>query len=485
MKALFRLRAFQRPLHGASANSWEAMGLRPELGEAARSCGFGEPSTPQLLAVPSLLAGKSVAFAAATGTGKTLAFLLPTMQRLREQELESPVLRQAHDCRPRALVLAPTRDLVTQIGAVAKELAHEFRLRVRTAEGGKTKKDNERKLRSAGVDLLVGTPHRVERLRAEGVISLRNVRHVIVDEADEMLLRGFDDELMNLLSKCPPRGGEPVTPQLAFCSATLPADVLHMIRRDFPDVEVLVSNCAHKPPPTLTHELHGFEGGVDKMDELRRLLAPDYDRAGASAADEGLPSAQGQAALENALLAKRRKSSPRALIFCRGVQSARAVQKTLLGAGMPVGGYHGSMPEERRKADLAMFLEDPPRLPLLVCTDLSARGLDFPNVTKVINFDFPATSSLYLHRAGRTARNGKPGHVLSLVHASQRHFAMSIRDAIERKAEVHAVRAGDFRARQRAESGPKESHPRAAVRQMLGQARSGIKIRGGWRAQVR
>ena len=140
---------------------------------------------------------------------------------------------------------------------------------------------------------------------------------------------------------------------------------------------------------------------------------------------------------------------PRAIVFCRGVQSARAVKQTLQGAGFPAGGCHGSMPEQARQSDLADFVAQPPVRPVLVATDLTARGIDFPNVQHVVNFDFPATSALYLHRAGRTARFGEKGEVLSLVHSSERRFAESIRDAVERRSELHVVRKGDLRERKR------------------------------------
>jgi superfamily II DNA/RNA helicase len=144
------------------------------------------------------------------------------------------------------------------------------------------------------------------------------------------------------------------------------------------------------------------------------------------------------------------------------------------------------MPDEAMRADLAAFLSEPPSLPLLVCTDMTARGIDFPHVQTVINFDFPATSALYLHRAGRTARMGKSGRVLSLVHDSERRFAESIRDAVNRRTEVHTVRKGDLRARKRAT----EASGRAGARALIGReavrlSRRGHYIRGGKNRQRR
>ena len=456
------------------SSSWESLGLLPELASALRNVGFASPSAPQRLAVPPLLAGKSVAFASSTGSGKTLAFLLPTLQQLRQQEIAQPLLRQASDkCRPRAIVLAPTRDLTSQIGEAAKSLAHQFRVRVRTAEGGSRIKTNISTLETRGADLLVATPARLRLLHRRDKVSLRAVRHIIVDEADDMLLRGFDDDLSYLLGKCPPRepprspmGAEyvegddwseeeaaPLSPQVAFVSATLGAEVQHVLRQNWPDAELLIGNCAHKPPARLEHELLPFTG--DKIDELRRLLLQEF-KFGKALDHAAIGGAYGEPGYSGV-------SIPRTLIFCRGVQSARAVQHTLVAAGLPTGGCHGSMPESTRRADLAAFRSNPPSQPLLVCTDVSARGIDFPNVEHVVNFDFPATSSLYLHRAGRTARMGRPGLVRSLVHDSERRFAESIRDAVQRKAELHIVRKGDLRERTRADASRGKAYARGMV----------------------
>ena len=494
------------------ATSFEAIGLTPELAAAVRALGFVKPSDPQVLAVPALLAGESVAFASSTGSGKTLAYLLPTMQALRQQELRAPSLgRQSGErakARPRALVLAPTRELAAQIGAVAKALSQHIRLRVRTAEGGTTLRETILKLEN-GADLVVATPARLLLLHQRGAVSLREVRHVIIDEADDMLLRGFEETLHDVLRRCPPRTGEPPSPQLAFVSATLGKAVQHVIQREYPDVRALIAACAHRTPPTLTHQLRRYTGR-DKLMELHETLLTihggvthdsAHDSAGGAAAaaaagigdnggireraggrggvgDGGGAGARGGRAVQGwedaaegtddeADVAPRPVSRSRTLVFCRGVQSARAVLHSLAEAGLAVGGCHGKMPEATRRADLAAFVSEPPTRPLLVCTDLAARGIDFPQVETVLNFDFPATSSLYLHRAGRAARMGRTGTVLSLVHDSEHRLASSVLDAVNRRTEVHTVRKGDFRART---SRAVRITSRAGARALIGQA---------------
>lgn len=271
-------RVARRPLSGGSGEpssaatamardgggAWEKLGLLPELASALRLNGFAEPSTPQQLAIKPLLEGRSVALAAQTGSGKTLAFLLPALQQIRQQELKRPVLYQSPTpngkCRPRALVLVPTRDLVQQIHSVAKRLcAHDFRVRVRAVDGGATLKANRIRLLN-GADLLVGTPQRILRLHAKGILSLRGVQHMIVDEVDDMLLRGFDSWIGRVLSKCPPRAGDPLAPQLTFVSATLGADVRHVLMKAHPDLQMLVSQCAHRAPSRLKHEIVPVSG---------------------------------------------------------------------------------------------------------------------------------------------------------------------------------------------------------------------------------
>lgn len=320
---------------GLPTASFGCLGLMPELSQVVARLGFQRPSAPQTLAVPPLIAGESVAFASSTGSGKTLAYLLPMIHHLRKQETARPALRahgaaQAGKCKPRALVLTPTRDLAAQVGAVAKAISKQFPLRVRTAEGGTRLRDTKRKLMESGADLVVATPSRLLLLHRLGVISLRQVRHIVVDEADDVLLRGFEEELRALVRLCPPRRGTPLEPQLAFVSATLSGAVQHAIRREFgPDVRLLVSSCAHRTPPSLRHELRPVAG--DKLDELRTILSAWHSTHNTKRVlRDSTPTAP----------------TARTLIFCRGVQSARAVQHALSDCGMPVGGCHGQMSEE-------------------------------------------------------------------------------------------------------------------------------------------
>jgi len=391
--------------------------VRSELVDAVAAQGLAAPSPIQQLAIPRLLAGASVAMASSTGSGKTLAYLVPMMQRLKEQEDARP--EHKAELRPRALVLAPTRDLVEQIAAQAKALSHVCRVRVRALAAGGRLRDQRKSLRT-GADLIVATPGRLLTLHKLGDVSLRSVESVTVDEADDVLLRGFDEELDAILRRCsPPRrragdegeadeaggaGGRAGRVQVALASATLSAEARHAIGKGFPRAELLFTPCAHRAPPSLTHRLLHVEG--DKME----VLAQRVKQLGAD--------------------------TP-ALIFCRGIQSARAVGKSLSDAGLSVAGCHGGMPPDARAEARAAFSDG--RQSVLVATDLAARGLHFPRVKLVINFDFPASSALYLHRAGRTARFGATGEVVSLITPRQRRHAEALQAALSKKAQIHAV----------------------------------------------
>lgn len=395
---------------------FEQLGLEPELAKALHALGVHSPSPPQTIAIPPALEGRSLALAAATGSGKTLAYLLPTMQRLRLEELASPELSHSRVCSPRALILAPTKDLAAQIGAAAKAISHSYRLRVRTVEGSALIKKDRRSL-EGGADLLVATPARLLRLHKLKQIRLRDVSTVVVDEADDMLTRGFVEQLDEVLRLCPPRasakkggggggGASLLSPQLIFVSATLGADVRHLIRKKYDGIDELLTACAHRSPASLQHELV-----LCKRDRLHVL----HDVIDCHAAT-------------------------RTLVFCRGVQSARAVQHSLSEGGYRVGGVHGEVPDATRRDHLASFMAEPPEVPILVCSDFAARGLDLPGVERVVNFDFPATSALYLHRSGRAARMGEPGIVVSLITKSQKDWAERVLEKARTDGELHAVR---------------------------------------------
>ena len=203
-------------------------------------------------------------------------------------------------------------------------------------------------------------------------------------------------------------------PQLAFVSASFPAAARHRIATHFPHTKMLFAPCVHRAPPSLSHRLVHIATGEDKLTRLVELL-----RSSPPSSSE--PSIGGS------------------LIFCRGVQSARAVAHALTDAGMRVESCHGALPAAMRAQALEAFSSCAAEGGCLVATDLAARGLDLKQPPHVINFDFPASSALYLHRAGRTARMGAPGTVTSLVLGRQRATAEALIAAVGRGEDLASV----------------------------------------------
>ena len=380
---------------------WARIGLLPEALTALSKLGHVKPTAIQQLAVPRLLEGKSAAFAASTAAGRRSPFCCRSCSDYGRASWRHRRRGARRAEGPGALVLAPTRELVRQVYLEAKAISHHLRLRVRELSGG-TRLSAQRAKLASGVDLLVATPSRLRLLLRRQKLSLRGVRCVVVDEADDVLLRGFADDLDHVLRACPQAAGG-ATVQMVFVSATLAGEARHRIRSRWPEAEVLLTECAHRPPGALRHRMELVRG--DKLEALLRLLAGADDT--------------------------------RTIVFCRGVQSARAVALALEADGFRVSSSHGSMPERMRRRYLADFVaDDTPRKPILVSTDLAARGLNLPGVEHIVNFDFPASAALYLHRAGRAGRMGAPGRVTSLLKRSEVPLGEAVQAAIGRRAEL-------------------------------------------------
>ena len=312
--------------------------------------GHVKPTAIQQLAVPRLLEGKSAAFAASTGSGKTLAFLLPVMQRLRAGELAAPPSRGARRAEgPGALVLAPTRELVRQVYLEAKAISHHLRLRVRELSGG-TRLSAQRAKLASGVDLLVATPSRLRLLLRQQKLSLRGVRCVVVDEADDVLLRLADD-LDHVLRTCRSRRRRHGTS--VFVSATLAVS-------PSPHPVALAgggaARSAHHDPGALRHRMEPF-------------AATSSRRSGCSPA----PTTPA-----HRLLPRRQRHAVRS----RSSRLPRRLRTAVCLSGC------GGVPCRFRRRRHAAQAD-------LVSTDLAARGLNLPGVEHIANFDFPASAALY------------------------------------------------------------------------------------------
>lgn len=341
---------------------------RPIVRELANQ-GITEPFPIQAAAIPDALAGKDVLGRGPTGSGKTFTFGLPMLTRL-----EGAPSKAGH---PRGLVLAPTRELATQIRERLEEPAAALGLRVLDVVGGVNINHHIRSL-AAPVDLLVATPGRAQDLINQGKLALDRVEITALDEADQMADMGFLPQVRKLLDLTP-RGGQ----RLLF-SATLDGDV-----------EKLVARYMHEP---VTHSTAPAEAAVDTM-EHHRLLVGDRES-------------------KNEIVQQIAARDGKTIMFMRTKHGVDRQVKKLRRAGVNALGLHGDKGQGARTRALEGFADG--STPVLVATDIAARGIDIDDVSLVVHVDPPAEHKAYLHRAGRTARAGESGTVVTLVMDEQR-----------------------------------------------------------------
>lgn len=440
-------------------------------------------SAAQTETIPSV---RSIAFAAATGSGKTLAYLLPIIQSLRAQELmalsvENKALsmealsRLRRPRRPRALILAPTRELARQILSVLKSVGHFCKISSDLMVGGDSYGAQRKKFGDRPVDILVATPGRLVKHRDNGDIFLGSVRHVVIDEMDTMLEQGFQSDLGKLLHPMlykrkvvdieEYKNGKlnlvEGAPQVILTTATMTPAVRQLL--DNPDI------------PFEPKKVYGKQNAEEEDDsspnsikialprDIRVLTAPGLHRVvprlkqvfvNVGSADKLSLLVDVVAGGERQKREKQKDGEPLPLtiVFCNTVQSARAAEHGLAESGVLCLSYHGDLNSADREANLKEYRRvgeggDSEGASVLVCTDIASRGLDVPEVDHVVMFDFPLNPIDYLHRAGRTARglssshgNSKnssgvkrgDGKVTALVTKRDRVLATAIEGAVQR-----------------------------------------------------
>jgi superfamily II DNA/RNA helicase len=349
------------------------LGVPAPLVAALAADGKTEPFPIQLDTLPDTLAGRDVLGRGKTGSGKTLAFALPMVARL-GGKLAGGNRRAG---RPLGLVLAPTRELATQITAVIEPLAKAYGLTITTIFGGVSQQRQVAALK-AGVDIVVACPGRLEDLMKQGFAHLDAVEITVLDEADHMADLGFLPVVTRIMDKTPQTG------QRMLFSATLDNGVDKLVRRYLHN-EVLHSvDEATSHVAAMTH--HVFEvAGVDEKTELVKRLA---------------------------------SGTGRRILFMRTKHHAKKLAKQLTDAGIPSVDLHGNLSQVARDRNLASFASGETRV--LVATDVAARGVHVDDIELVIHVDPPAEHKAYLHRSGRTARAGKEGEVVTVVLPAQR-----------------------------------------------------------------
>ncbi|MEU6187707.1 DEAD/DEAH box helicase [Nocardia sp. NPDC047038] len=352
--------------------SFAALGVSAPLVKALTRAGITEPFPIQTDTLPYSLAGRDVLGRGRTGSGKTLAFAIPMVDRLGRG-----LAGRRAPSRPTGLVLAPTRELATQITAALEPLAAAYRMTVTTIFGGVPQNRQVRALR-AGVDIVVACPGRLEDLMNQRLISLDAVEVTVIDEADHMADLGFLPGVTRILAATPNDG------QRLLFSATLDNGVNKLVSRFLPEAELHSVDEANSPVAAMTH--HVFEtASVEAKREVVHRLA---------------------------------SGSGRRILFMRTKHQARKLAKQLTLAGIPAVDLHGNLSQGARDRNLAVFAAGDALV--LVATDVAARGVHVDGVELVVHVDPPAEHKAYLHRSGRTARAGNSGEVITLVLPGER-----------------------------------------------------------------
>jgi superfamily II DNA/RNA helicase len=347
------------------SKSFADLGVSAAVCGALKQRGITAPFAIQNLVVGDVLAGRDVLAKSPTGSGKTLAFGVPIIERLR-----------AEDARPAALILAPTRELATQIVAELYPIAHARALKVCAVYGGAGIAKQAREAPKAHI--VVATPGRLEDLLARRALKLDRIRILVLDEADRMLDMGFRPPIDRIVAQCPAKR------QTLFFSATLDGDAGRIAREYTADP---VTH-EHAPPPRPAHEMeHRFvavEGDRRVTELVRELNNPDRERA---------------------------------LVFVRTKRGADRLVKKLGAQGVGAVAMHGNKTQGQRERALASFTKG--HVDTLVATDVAARGIDVTGISHVINFGAPADREGYVHRIGRTARAGRTGVGITFVATEQ------------------------------------------------------------------
>ncbi|MEK5376704.1 DEAD/DEAH box helicase [Paenibacillus sp. FSL P2-0173] len=344
--------------------NFAALGVEQHWVEALKEQGISSPTPVQQESIPLLMEGQDVIAEAHTGTGKTLAFLLPILQKLN--------LDKRH---PQALVIAPTRELALQITEEANILAAtEPSLSLLAVYGGQ---DVERQLRKlkGGAQLIIGTPGRLLDHLRRGTLDLGGIKMLVLDEADQMLHMGFLNDVETILQEVPYRR------QTMLFSATMPAGIRKLARVYMNEpVDVKVKSASSVP-----------------VSQIRQVVVQTTDRGK-------------QQALVDMLNTDRPYL---AVIFCRTKRRAAKLNEELQEMGFESGELHGDLSQNKREQVMKAFREA--KLQLLVATDVAARGLDVEGVTHVFNYDMPQDAESYIHRIGRTGRAGGKGVAVTLA----------------------------------------------------------------------
>ncbi|WP_435201665.1 DEAD/DEAH box helicase [Qipengyuania sp. 902] len=360
------------------------LGLSQPVLQALDMKGYDTPTPIQAQAIPPVLEGRDLMGIAQTGTGKTAAFMLPSIDNLREADNQTPF----KSCR--MLVLAPTRELAGQIAQSAKDYGAMAGLKVQSIVGGTSVNKDRNKLHR-GTDILVATPGRLLDLIDQKAFTLDKVEILVLDEADQMLDLGFIHALRRISQLVPEDR------QTLFFSATMPKQIQELVGK----------YCRNPAKVSVTPE----STTAERIDQYLFMVQQD----------------EKQTLLE--MILKERHEVPgkfeRVLVFARTKHGCDRIVKKLGQAGVPANAIHGNKSQPQRERALDEFKRA--KTPILVATDVAARGIDIPGVSHVLNYELPNVPEQYVHRIGRTARAGRDGVAIAFCAEDERDYLKDIR----------------------------------------------------------
>ena len=363
--------------------------IEPVL-QALANEGYTIPTPIQEKSIPSILQRKDILGCAQTGTGKTAAFVIPILQLMDEEKQRAH--ERSHHCK--ALILTPTRELAIQIGESIKAYGRYLSLRHHVIFGGVSQESQVYAIRR-GIDILVATPGRLIDLIRQGHVSLRDIKHFVLDEADRMLDMGFVQDVKRIISRLPSKR------QTLFFSATMPAEIRQlaaMLLNNPVKIEVT-------PPATTVDLIQQSVYFTEKHNKQSLLIHLLQD-----------------------------SSIKTVLVFTQMKHAADKLARTLNNSGIRTEAIHGNKAQAARQRALENFRTR--RTRVLVATDIAARGIDIDELTHVINYELPNVPETYVHRIGRTGRAGAKGVAFSFCDWSEKIFLSDIQKLIRKQIPV-------------------------------------------------
>ena len=340
--------------------SFDNLKISDSLKQAIRQKGFTEASEVQEKVIPAALEGKDLIGKAKTGTGKTAAFGIPLLENIKQGEASA------------ALIITPTRELAMQVKKEIASLSTGSRLKILAVFGGQSINLQADKLRE-GPEIIVGTPGRLLDLVSRGLVSFRNTRFLVLDEGDKMLDMGFREDIERIIS------GFHRERQTMLFSATMPEEILALADRQMKKDRIFFDLSEDDSPVDAVEQFYLMVDPKQKISALQEIINTDRDA--------------------------------KMLVFCKTKRTVDWLDRQLYRRRVRCFAIHGDKPQATRNRILEKFKQT--RGGVLVATDLVARGIHVDDISNVINFDYPREPETYLHRIGRTARQGKKGKAIS------------------------------------------------------------------------